>query len=144
MNVCRISVEETWPVRNEILRPGLPLATCQFEEDSLPGATHFGSFAENELTGIVSVYQINPAHEAKADGWQFRAMATREHVRGEGHGKALIAAMEDFLLERDADLCWCNARESASDFYHKLGYTRHGEIYDIAGVGPHWLMQKRL
>lgn len=144
MNVKRISVEQTWPIRNEILRPGLPLESCQFEEDELADAMHFGSYLENELTGIVSVYQINPAHVTNVSCWQFRAMATRDKVRGLGHGKALIVAMETYLLEQGADLSWCNARDSASGFYQTLGYTRVGEMFDIPTVGPHWLMQKSL
>ena len=144
MNVKRISVEQTWPIRNEILRPGLPVSTCQFEEDKLSGATHFGSYLENDLTGIVSVYQINPAHVTEGSCWQFRAMATRENVRGLGHGKALIDAMEAYLTEQGADLSWCNARDSAHGFYEKLGYASVGEMFEIPGVGPHWLMHKSM
>jgi len=144
MKVKRISVEQTWPIRNEILRPGLPLEMCQFEEDKLPGATHFGSYLENDLTGIISAYQINPTHIPEGSCWQFRAMATRENVRGSGHGKALIGAMEAYLCKQGAELSWCNARDTAIGFYQKLGYAPVGEMFDIPGVGPHWVMQKRL
>ncbi len=144
MNIETITVEQTWPIRNEILRPGLPLKSCQFEEDGLPSATHFGSVVQQQLTGIVSVYQINPAHELEGSGWQFRAMATLENVRGHGHGRALIEAMERFLIGQQADLSWCNARVTASGFYQKLGYITVGEQFEVPGVGSHWFMQKRL
>lgn len=144
MNVRKISVEQTWPIRNKILRPGLPLASCQFEEDCLSSATHFGCFLADEMTGIVSVYQISPADPECQRGWQLRAMATLEEVRGQGHGAALIQAMERHLYSQQAQLAWCNARDSAVGFYQKLGYQITGKAFDVSGVGPHLQMEKRL
>jgi len=56
MHVRKISNVETWPVRNEILRPGLPVSTCHFAEDELQDAVHFGAYEAERLTGVVSAF----------------------------------------------------------------------------------------
>ena len=145
MIVKKVSDQDTWAIRGEILRPGKPLSTCQFEEDQLAEAVHFTSVDANRQTGVVSAYPIPfPQQNALTDCWQLRAMATIVVVRGQGHGAALVGALEDYLHTRSARWLWCNARQEAIGFYVKCGFELRGDEFDIAGIGPHRTMLKSL
>ena len=48
------------------------------------------------------------------------------------------------LKKRDSDLVWCNARLVAVDFYKSVEFKITGELYDIAGIGPHYYMYKKI
>ncbi|MDO4288264.1 MAG: GNAT family N-acetyltransferase [Eubacterium sp.] len=50
-------------------------------------------------------------------------VATLENFRGQGFGRAAIAAAEDFLKEKGASQIYINSREAVLGFYEKLGYT---------------------
>ncbi len=39
---------------------------------------------------------------------------------------------------------WCNARSGARTFYERAGFCVEGEEFEIAGIGPHFLMAKPL
>jgi len=145
MNVRKVTNTDTWPIRNEVLRPGLPVSSCHFAEDKLPDAVHFSSFAGRQQTGVVSAYPIAfPIDDSLAECWQLRAMATIPAVRGQGHGAALIHTLEGYLLEKCAQWLWCNARQEAIGFYRKLGFVERGDEFEIAGIGPHCAMLKAL
>jgi len=145
MSVRKVSHQDTWAVRNEILRPGLPVSTCQFAEDQLQGAVHFSFYDMGQQTGVVSAYPVEfPADNSLPNCWQLRAMATLEAARGKGHGKALVNALEDYLSQQSAQWLWCNARNTAQGFYLKLGFLVVGDEFDIPRIGPHHMMLKAL
>jgi hypothetical protein len=56
ITIKQISSEETFPVRQPVLRPGKPIETCIFEGDGLSTTTHLGLYVNNELAGIVSIF----------------------------------------------------------------------------------------
>ena len=76
--------------------------------------------------------------------WQLRGMATLPAVRGEGHGAALIRAAEAFVREHGGRVAWFNARRAAEGFYAHMGYRTVSEEFDVPGIGPHVVMEKRL
>jgi hypothetical protein len=39
---------------------------------------------------------------------------------------------------------WCNARSPARGFYEREGFTIEGDTFEIAGIGPHFLMARAL
>ena len=140
--IRQVPVEETYRLRQFILRPGRPLSSCQFPNDGEPGVRHFAAYRNNLQIGIVSVYPVTLSNEPAA--WQIRAMAIQPWVRRQGYGLALLHAMENYVLSRGGSLVWCNARTHASGFYQRAGYRLQGESFMIPGVGEHYFMQKRL
>ena len=71
-------------------------------------------------------------------------MATLPEVRGEGHGAALITAAETFIAEQGGTSIWFNARRAAEGFYARMGYATVSDEFDVPGIGPHVVMEKRL
>jgi len=92
------------------------------------------------LVGVVSIYKRLNSEVHTGCGFQIRAMATCDSVRGKGIGLKLLNSAETCAFDLGAHYLWANARTSATGFYKKAGYTVCGEEFDIQGVGPHFLI----
>ena len=139
-----ITAEETRGLRASVLRPGQAPRELIYPGDEVAGTRHLGAFAGGELVGIASFYTEPLASAPDAKAVRLRGMATAPAVRGRGHGVALMAAGTDWARAAGADLIWCNARSSARGFYEKLGLRTEGEEFELAGIGPHWVMVRFL
>ena len=51
---------------------------------------------------------------------------------------------EHIIQKYNCNLLWFNARETAVDFYKKMGYTVIGESFIINDIGTHFVMYKKL
>jgi ribosomal protein S18 acetylase RimI-like enzyme len=110
------------------------------ERDALEeSADH--ALIENERGRVIAVGRVhlNAPHEA-----QVRYVAVAAEARGRGHGRRLMAYLEQLARQRGASRVVLNAREDVVPFYRKLGY-------EVIGPGPtlfetikHSRMQKRL
>jgi predicted GNAT family N-acyltransferase len=139
--VQSIAPKETWAIRQQILRPFLPVSEMAYPQDETPGARHFGAFKNGKLVGIASVAREPSPGETDPNAWRLRGMATLPEVRGEGYGKALIQACITYLREQNASTLWCNARLIAENFYNALGFEAYGERFELPQIGPHVRMQ---
>jgi predicted GNAT family N-acyltransferase len=64
--------------------------------------------------------------------------------RGQGAGKAVMAALQAIAMEHQLTEVWCNAQISARPFYEKIGYrVTSTQPFDEAGI-PHVRMEKSL
>lgn len=142
--IKEISAQETYIVRQPILRKGKPPETCLFEGDDLESTHHFGLFENQELTGIISLFQKHNSIFAENLQTQIRGMAILESHQKKGFGEALIKHCEEYCLANQFDLIWFNARESAVGFYKKMGYESIGSSFEIPEIGEHYLMYKKL
>nr|WP_121269348.1 GNAT family N-acetyltransferase [Pedobacter schmidteae] len=114
----KIRIEEirfdlTWRIRHEVMYPDLP-----FETIKLPGdeqGTHFGLYVDDELTSVVSLFNIGKVY-------QFRKFATISAAQGQGYGALLLAHLIDEVKLKNAEKLWCNSRVSATGFYRKFGF----------------------
>lgn len=124
LQIEQIRPELTWRLRKEVLYPELPMYEMELEEDNY--GYHFGAFRDNDLVGVVSLFQ---------DGtdFQFRKFAVVEHAQGTGVGKALLNHIMDFAVAEGAQRIWCNARVSAIGFYLLFGFERTGKIFSKGG-----------
>ena len=76
---------------------------------------------------------------------QLRQVVVTASLRGEGIGTALVEAMERRAACEGARQTWLNARDTAFEFYEKLGYEYDGEMFVSALTGiPHRRMRKEL
>jgi GNAT superfamily N-acetyltransferase len=82
--------------------------------------------------------------EPRPGDWRVRGMATLPAMRGLGLGSAVLAACESHAAGAGGKRLWCNARVGARGFYERAGLTVEGGVFEIAGIGPHVLMTKRL
>jgi ribosomal protein S18 acetylase RimI-like enzyme len=145
MNTIKeIPSQETYAVRQPVLRQGKPIESCIFEGDDLPTTHHFGLFEKEKLTGIISLFkQINTIFAAENQA-QIRGMAVLENHQKKGFGEALVKHCENYCQSQNVDLIWFNARTAAVGFYKKMNYQVAGEPFYIKDVGEHYLMFKQL
>ncbi|MDR6764289.1 GNAT superfamily N-acetyltransferase [Flavobacterium sp. 2755] len=145
MNTIKeIPSKETYIVRQPVLREGKPIESCIFEGDDLDTTHHFGLFNNEDLIGIISLFnKINPIFAEKSQA-QIRGMAVLETHQKKGFGEALVKHCETYCNDNKVDLIWFNARTAAVGFYRKMGYQPLGEPFDIKDVGEHYLMFKNL
>jgi len=144
MEIKEIDATDTYQLRHEILRPQQSIEQCKYPGDLDSSTIHYGVFYSKRIVGILSIYkQKHPEfHTSKCR--QLRAMAIKEHMRGKGYAASLLAEAESDSLKKGATYIWLNARLKAVGFYEKYGYLRLGEKFDIAGIGPHYLMHKKI
>lgn len=142
MLVKLISAEETYDIRKEILRKNIPL-TEKNKDDFEKFTFHLGAFVNDKLVGV-STFMQNDNQNFNGLQYRLRGMATLEEYQGQGLGKALILEAFDMLKKKRANVLWCNSRVVALDFYKKLGFKVIGSEFDIALIGPHYVMYKEL
>ena len=140
--IKEITANETFSVRQPILRPGRPIESCHFEGDNLISTIHFGYYNEADLIGVISVFKNASENFNAEKQFQIRGMAVLENHQKKGIGAVLVLHTENLLKTEGKHLIWFNARETAVGFYKKLGYKIIGEQFEITGVGTHFLMFK--
>ena len=140
--IKEITANETFSVRQPVLRPGKPIESCHFEGDNLISTTHFGYYNEGKLIGIISVFKNSNENFNTEKQFQIRGMAVLENHQKKGIGAVLVLHTENHLKAEGERLIWFNARETAVGFYKKLGYEIKGTEFEITGVGIHFLMFK--
>lgn len=146
MTVEIAAAAATSDLRRAILRPAWPPGT-PMPGDAEPDAVHLAARSQaGALVGAcVLLPRRCPAYPERAGAWQLRGMATAPHARGTGIGTALTDAAAAAVRERGGTLLWCEARESAIDFYRGRGFEGRGATYPHAETGaPHLLMVREL
>lgn len=144
MEIRPINATETHAVRHPVLRQGKPRDSCIFAGDTLETTLHLGCFDKGQLVGVVTFMVNGHPHYNWENAVQLRGMAVLETYQGKGVGKKLVSYGESEILKKNKDLIWMNAREIAVPFYQSLGYSSIGNVFDIAKVGPHYVMYKKL
>jgi predicted GNAT family N-acyltransferase len=139
-----ITPELTYKVRQPVLRPGKPIESCRFEGDDLNTTIHFGLYKNNEIIGVVSVFEVQNENFGNKKQYQVRGMAILESEQQNGYGNLLMTEVENLAQHNNVDIIWFNAREKAVNFYKKLGYATFGTEFDIVGIGTHYIMWKQI
>ncbi len=143
----RVSALETLALRHSVLRAGRPLSTCFWEDDNLPTTHHYAILSDRETIGIASIYQrdLPGEHVGCGQSWQLRGMAVHPERQGQGLGSVLLKyVLDDCAGPLSGAMMWCNARVRAVSFYERHGFEAIGEPFEVAGIGPHFLMRKQL
>ena len=143
-SIQKIASTETYPVRHIVLRAGKPIESCQFQGDELETTNHFGYYINNQIIGVISIFEINNKQFLVQKSFQIRGMAVLPSFQKQGIGEALVKESEKFCTTQKANLIWFNARTTAVGFYQKMGYEIVGSAFEINEVGPHFLMFKYL
>ncbi len=142
--IQEITAIETYPVRQPVLRAGKPIESCHFQGDEWPSTHHLGYFINNQLIGVVSLFEAKNLILGEEKSIQIRGMAVLDSHQKTGIGNQLIQEAENYCRKQNAILIWFNARTSAVGFYEKLGYKIEGSEFEIQEVGPHFLMSKKI
>lgn len=146
MKAMRIKAEQTLPLRQSVLRPGLPLSDSRYPGDGPETAGHFGVFAEEALIAVGSIYpEVCPEGmglkpQDFKNAWRLRGMATDPSYRSRGAGELVLKSCLEHARAMGADVVWCHARTGAKRFYERNGFVATSEEYDLPKIGPHFLM----
>ncbi len=139
-----ISAEETYAVRQPVLRARRPIEDCIFDGDTLETTFHFGLYHKALLCGVASFMKNKNDSFPEETQYQLRGMAILEDYQKKGLGKLLLHTGEEKLTKINVDRLWFNAREIALKFYRNHGYETLGNSFNIEGVGIHFLMTKNV
>ena len=142
--ITTIKPEMTYQLRHSILRPHQSLNDCKYDTDQRNGTFHIGAFHKGTLICTASFNVENNENFHTQKQYRLRAMATLEAYRNLGVGRKVIAHAEDILNQKDVELLWCNGRTTVQSYYEKLGFKKHGEVFDYPPIGPHIVMYKKL
>lgn len=146
MKVLRISAQDTYPIRQQVLVPSRELKKAKFENDDDEDISfHLGAFKDSKLVSVASFfYERNPLFP-DLHQYQLRGMATLPENQGQGLSSELLTTAFPIIKQNFCTLLWCNARLSAVGFYEKVGFKKYNdEVFEIEEIGPHVLMYKNI
>jgi GNAT superfamily N-acetyltransferase len=133
-----IELAATKDLRSRVLRNHLPGAPAHASSDDLPDTWHLGAFRGDRLVGVVTVFpEAAPGHPG-APAQRFRFMAVEPSEQGGGAGTALMSEVMARARARGDQLLWANGRDTALDFYVRLGFEVVGDSFtDATSNLPH-------
>ncbi len=142
--VSKIPTEQTFSLRQKVLKPFLHADDCINPNDDSPTSFHLGLFYEQNLVGVCSF--LNEPHKDFSAGnpYRLRGMAVDTNYGGQGFGQILLQHGLILLRGKYCDLLWCNARQRAFPFYEKMGFQYHGPLFEMDRIGSHKVMYKYL
>jgi ribosomal protein S18 acetylase RimI-like enzyme len=144
-DIRQVAADETYPLRQRVLRPHQTVAQVGSPADGDADAGHFAAYQGGKVVGVVSVLHQSPDDGPEQAGWwRLRGMATAEEVRGRGIGRALVAAVVAHAVAHDGTVLWCHARLPAVGFYRAAGFEATGEVWEEPAIGPHIAMWRSL
>ena len=114
-------------------------------DDHDADATHFVAYADGDPIGAARLRAASGT--APGSGSDDPAVGKVERVavatdrRGEGWGRRLMAAVEARADEAGFSRLTLHAQTHVREFYERLGYEAHGDVFEEAGI-PHVAMAK--
>lgn len=142
--VRKIIPEMTYSIRHSVLRPYQAIEDCKYDTDNEDNAFHVGAFYQGKLVSVASFCIENLPDFPIEKQYRLRAMATLEDFRMLGAGKSVVSYAEKLIKEKGINLLWCKGRTAVQEYYNKLGFKAHGEVFDYPPIGPHIIMYKTL
>jgi predicted GNAT family N-acyltransferase len=144
MRATPVDAEAVRPLRSEVLRSGQTPAELVYPGDETAGTLHLAIRADGSIVGVASVMEDAHPRSPEPGDWRIRGMATRAQLRGRGIGATLLWRCQSHVRVQGGARIWCNARVAARTFYERDGFEVEGEVFEIAGIGAHYLMSKQL
>jgi len=130
--------DESVALRYEVLRKPLGLEYSTEQLSAEWSDIHLAAFdAWGKMIGILLLTPLNE-QEVK-----MRQVAVAPEQQGRGVGAALVAASEDTARSLNFNKMTLHARETAVQFYLRLGYQIAGNQFKEVSI-PHFKMAKRL
>lgn len=144
LEVKLINPETTYNIRHLVLRPHQMIEECKYDTDYESGAFHIGAYFKGELISVASFCVEKNLDFSIEKQYRLRAMATLPEYRKLGAGRLIVSYAEDLIKKREVNFLWCKGRTSVQEYYSKLGFKVHGEVFDYPPIGLHIIMYKKL
>lgn len=143
--VQQLTIDDIMALRVRVLRQGTPATRANYPEDNYPDVVHFG-IVEDESVIATSTWFIKECPEAPGVvAVQLKGMAVENSLQSGGYGAQLIQAGIALATERNAEIVWARARDSALGFYEKCGFHTVGDGFIDEPTGmPHHIVVRRL
>lgn len=129
--------EQALKLRYEVLRKPLGLEYSEADLELEKKDYHFAAFDGENLIGF---FLLKPISNSII---KMRQVAVAPERQGQGVGKKLVLAAEEFARTHKYKKIYLDARESAVKFYESLFYQKEGDPF-IAATLPHWRMWKSI
>jgi len=124
-------------LRMEILRKPLGLSFTKEELDNEKKDILIAAFDEDEILGCCILTKIDKTHI------RLRQMAVQKNLQAKGIGESIISFAENIARDNGYKILTMHARDSATGFYEKFGYTIKGEQFEEVKT-LHHVMEKIL
>lgn len=142
--IKQISALETLMVRHLVLRAEKLIESCHFDGNTLKTTVHFGIYDNENLLGVISLFEAKNDLFTAEKQFQIRGMAVLKQHQKKGLGEKLILHSEKYCKDQNSNLIWFNARKEAIGFYEKMGCQIKGISFEIKEVGKHVVMFKKM
>ena len=140
VEVREFNTIDTYNIRHQVLRQGKPIESCKFEGDDLETTFHLGLFFYGELIGVATYMKNSNQNFSEEIQYQLRGMAILQQFQGKKFGNVILKKADELLKHKECQLIWCNARESAVNFYSNFGFKISGDAFEIPEIGTHFAM----
>ncbi len=133
-----LEAKDCLPLRQEVLRPGLPPEESVYPQDADERSTHYGVRQRKKTLGVISMLH-DPRGDIGSEMWRIRGMAVLPDHQRQGHGSTLLKTIQAIVTKRGGGL-WANVRTGVADYYAQHGFQAEGEEFELPGIGPHVVM----
>jgi len=103
----------------------------QMRRETISANKHYATFvavSKGKVCGMIGTFMCY-TYEHNSPSARILALIVSEDVRGRGAGRALVAAAEKDLAQKNIRRIAVNTRferKQAHEFYEKVGYTKNG------------------
>jgi predicted GNAT family N-acyltransferase len=138
-------LDEITELRVRVLRKNTPVTHADYPEDLLPDVVHL-VIRENDSVVATSTWFSKECPEFPGTpAVQLKGMAVDDILQTTGHGRVLVDAGLLLARDRNAELVWARARDSAIGFYEKCGFRMVGDGFIDEPTGmPHHIVVRNL
>ena len=144
VEINKVVADKIRPLRHSELRKGQDFSTTSYLRDNDSETFHMACIKDDKVITCATFYPESSEKIYGAHPYRLRGMATDYKFQRKGYASDLMEKSFKELKVRDCDMVWCNARLVAVDFYKSVGFKITGELFDIAGIGPHYYMYKEI
>jgi GNAT superfamily N-acetyltransferase len=118
---------------------------AHYPEDEYPDVVHLGINQAGDVIAT-STWFLEECPEAPGlVAMQLKGMAVDTSLQTAGFGAQLIAAGVALAADRNAEIVWARARDSAIGFYEKCGFSIAGDGFiDESTDMPHHIVVRTL
>jgi predicted GNAT family N-acyltransferase len=137
INTTDPEYQKVWELREEILRRPIGLSLAEEDLSGEKDEIILAAFDKGVVVACL-ILQGKDANTIK-----YRQMAVAAEAQGKGIGRTLMEEAEKLSAQKGYSRIILHARESAADFYAKLGFSIKSDSFTEVGI-PHLLMEKEL
>lgn len=145
MFVERATFDDIHHLRVRVLRKGTPVAHATYPEDSYDDVVHLAIRLNGDVVATSTWFSKECPESPGVAAVQLKGMAVDDSLQTTGFGRALIDAGISLARERNAEIVWARARDTAVGFYEKCGFAVVGDGFiDEPTAMPHHIVVRKI